>query len=81
MGGEGGWARRSRAGCDNLTQRQFDALTLYAVRQYVTLTQRTAVRCYVTLTSELRGVVNYLLEFFGLVASCPRLAGRLCLYP
>ena len=32
--------------CDNLTQRQFDALTLYAVRGYVTLTQRVAVRGY-----------------------------------
>ena len=35
------------------TVRQFDALTLYAVRQYVTLTQRTAVRQYDALTQHI----------------------------
>jgi hypothetical protein len=39
----GGWARRSQAGCDKLSQRH-----------YVTLTQHLAVRGYVTLTSESR---------------------------
>ena len=42
-GGEGGWARRSQAGCDKLSQRH-----------YVTLTQHIAVRGYVTLTSGAR---------------------------
>jgi len=36
----GGWARRSQAGCDKLSQRH-----------YVTLTQHLAVRGYVTLTA------------------------------
>ena len=37
--------------------RQFDALTLYAVRGYVALTQHIAVRGYDTLTRGARGVV------------------------
>ena len=82
----GGWARGSRAGCDNLTQRQFDALTLYAVRGYVALTQDTDLRHYVTLTRGARGagrgaffIFFDCLLFFVLVPNCPRLAGRLCL--
>ena len=66
--------------------RHYDALTLYAVRGYVALTQDVDPRQYVILTAvrEPTGratwrAVNCLLEFFGLVASCPRLAGRLCL--
>ena len=56
--------------------RQYVALTLYAVRGYVALTQDTDLRHYVTLTRGSRGkvrgrgrAVNCLLEFFELVAS------------
>ena len=67
--------------------RQYVALTLYAVRGYVALTQHIAVRGYATLTSGARltdrgarGVFIFfdLILFFGLVPNCPRLAGRLC---
>ena len=60
--------------------RQYVALTLYAVRGYVALTQHIAVRGYVTLTSGARGVFIFFdcLLFFVLVPNCPRLAGRLC---
>ena len=68
--------------------RQYDALTLYAVRGYVALTQDTDLRQFVTLTRGSRGKVRgrgraviCLLKFFVLVPNCPRLAGRLCLYP
>jgi hypothetical protein len=37
--------------------RQYDALTLYAVRGYVALTQHIAVRGYATLTRGARGAV------------------------
>ena len=37
--------------------RQYDALTLYAVRGYVALTQDTDLRHYVTLTRGARGSV------------------------
>ena len=61
--------------------RQYVALTLYAVRGYVALTQYIAVRGYATLTRGARGVFIFFdcLLFFGLVPNCPRLAGRLCL--
>ena len=61
--------------------RHYDALTLYAVRGYVALTQDTDLRHYVTLTRGARGAVNYFFDcllFFGLVPNCPRLAGRPC---
>ena len=67
--------------------RQYVALTLYAVRGYVALTQHIAVRGYVTLTSGARltdrgarGVFIFfdLILFFVLVPNCPRLAGRPC---
>ena len=68
--------------------RHYDALTLYAVRGYVALTQDTALRQFVTLTRGSRGkvcgsgrAVICLLKFFVLVSICPRLAGRLDLYP
>ena len=68
--------------------RHYVALTLYAVRGYVALTQDTDLRQFVTLTRGSRGkvrgrgrAVSCLLEFFGLVPNCPRLAGRLDLYP
>ena len=51
----GGWARRSRAGCDNLSQRHYDALTLYAVRGYVALTQDVDPRQFDTLTAVREG--------------------------
>ena len=42
VGGPGGHKHT----CDNLTQRHYVTLTLYAVRGYVTLTQHLAVRGY-----------------------------------
>ena len=39
--------------------RQYDALTLYAVRGYVALTQHIAVRGYATLTRGARGVFYF----------------------
>ena len=47
----GGWAQRSQAHMRQFDARQFDALTLYAVRGYVALTQDIEPRQFVTLTA------------------------------
>ena len=52
--------------------RQFDALTLYAVRGYVALTQDTEPRQFVTLTAVRGRAVSwrvYLLKYFLLIES------------